>query len=196
MAEGSPADPYELPSVVAVENKKYDPRHDLTLQLGILPLDAFYKGLQYGVSYTYGWKNYLRWEVVNANLVATQDTGLKSDLIDNFQVEPKGILDSVKWFATSNVIYTPIYSKNLFFNEQVFHGEFSFLAGGGVVNFTNGETAPMFGGGIVLRYFWSETSSFKFDGRLYLHTAPEKSSNMLLMITIAQSFDLGGGGAK
>ena len=184
-------DPYELPTVVAVEHKKFEPRHDLTVWAGIMPLDAFYKALEGGVSYTYGWKGYLRWEVINAQLTAIQDTGLKQDLLDNFNVRPQGILDSVKYHVTTNLIYTPIYSKNLFFNEKIFRGELSFVGGGGMVGFDSGDTAPMFGGGVVLRYFASEKTSFKFDSRLYYHTAEAKSSNLLLMINIGYSIDLG-----
>jgi outer membrane beta-barrel protein len=192
LAMGSPKDdPYELPTVVAVEHKKFEPRHDITAWAGIMPLDAFYKALEGGASYTYGWKGYLRWEVLNGQLTTTQDTGLKKDLIDDFDVQPTGILDSVKYHLTTNLVYTPIYSKNLFFNQKIFRGELSFVGGGGLVGFNSGDTAPMIGGGVVLRYFWSEQTSFKFDSRLYYHTAQYKSSSVLLMINFGYSIDLG-----
>ncbi|MBK7962862.1 MAG: hypothetical protein IPK04_17715 [Bdellovibrionales bacterium] len=49
-------DPFDLPQVVAVENKKFNPLRDITLQIGILPLDAFYKALTGGVTYTHSFQ--------------------------------------------------------------------------------------------------------------------------------------------
>lgn len=184
---------YQAPPTVAVENRRFTPTHDISLQLGVLPLDAFYKGYLLGVTYTYGWRDYLRWEAVNASYVSSQDTGLKRDLIDNFQVQPKGILDSVKSILSSNLIYTPVYSKNLWFNSSVVYGEFSFVGGAGGVQYTSGQFAPMIGGGLILRYFVSQESSYKFDGRLYYQFAKDQSSDLILMISLAYSYDFGSG---
>ena len=144
---------YELPKIVALENRKFNPKNDITVQFGILPLDAFYKGFFAGASYTYSYKSYLSWEMLNFQMVSVQDTSLKKDLITNFNVQPQGILDSIKYSVSSNVVYTPIYSKNLLFNTSLLYGEFSFLGGAGVVGFSSGEVAPMLGGGIMLRAF-------------------------------------------
>ena len=185
-------DPYEMPPAMAVENRAYTSKHDLTAQVGILPLDAFYKALTYGISYTYAWQDYLHWEVFNGALDTVQDTGLKTQLLDKFNVHPTGILDSPKFTMSSNVIYTPIYMKCLFFNRDVVHGEVSLVGGAGVVGWTSGENSPMVGGGVILRFFKSETSSIKIDNRLYYHTGQEKSSNLLLMMMVGFSFELGG----
>lgn len=185
-------DPYELPAVVAVDNKKFDPVHDFTLLAGFMPLDSFYKAYDFGLSYTYGWKNYLRWEVVNAAITSTTDSGLKKDLIENYNVEPVGILDSIKSIYTTNLVYTPIYSKNLFMNETIVRGELSFVGGGGVVTFKSGEQGSLYGGGIILRYFCTPAVSVKLDTRLYAHTAANKSSNSVLTINFGLSYSFGG----
>ncbi len=185
-------DVYELPTVVAVDNKKFNPIHDFSFHVGVLPLDAFYKAYDYGVSYTYGWKNYLRWEVINFSNTSTSDSGLKKDLINNFQVQPAGILDSIKSYYTTNLVYTPLYSKNLFMNESIIRGELSFVLGGGSVSFKSGEKASLYGGGLILRYFLSAKSSVKLDTRYYNHTAAQKSSNSLMSIDLGFSYSFGG----
>lgn len=190
--EKKETDPFDLPQVMAVENKKFNPWRDITLQAGVLPLDAFYKGLSVGVSYTHNFNSYLAWEMINANYTSTQDTNLKRDLLDNFSARPKGILDSVKYYATTHLVYTPIYSKNLLFNKDVMYGEWSFVGGGGTVGYNSGESALLVGGGLVARFFSSETFSYKVDGRLYYQTAPNKSSDLLLMINFGLSFEVGG----
>lgn len=184
-------DPYELPPVVAVENRLYDPRHDLTISAGILPLDAFYKAYSAGLAYTYGWQGFLRWETLNANYCTSQDTGLKQELLDKFRAQPTGILESIRWTLSTNLIYTPIYAKNLLFNRSIVHGEFSGLFGAGLVGWSSGDSAPMVGGGLVLRFFKSESVSFKLDNRLYYHFGKNKSSELLLAITLGLSFELG-----
>jgi outer membrane beta-barrel protein len=182
-------DPYILPRVVAVENKIYEPKYDLTFNLGVLPLDAFYKGYVAGLSYTHNINSYLSWEVLNGMYSENQDTGLKKDLIDNFDVEPTGILDSVNYLAVSSIVYTPIYSKNLFFNTTVRHGSLSFVGGAGTIQYLSGDSGVLFGGGLILRFFSSKLLSYKLDTRLYGHTAENKSSNLLLLIAFGFSFD-------
>jgi outer membrane beta-barrel protein len=190
--EAESVDPFDLPRVVAIENKKFNPMKDITFQMGIMPLDAFYKALTIGTSYTHRLNSYMAWEVINANISSPQDTNLKKDLIENFSAKQKGILDSVKYYATTQVVYTPIYSKNLFFNRDVLYGEWSFVGGAGFVGFESQETAPLIGVGLIGRFFSTDSTSYKVDGRLYHHTAPNKSSDLLLMINLGLSFEIGG----
>jgi outer membrane beta-barrel protein len=185
------ADPYELPKIVAVENKKFNPQYDVTAHLGILPIDAFYKALTVGVSYTHSFRSYLSWEVLNAEYAFPQDTNLKNDLLTHFSVRPAGILDNIDYYGVTSLIYTPIYSKHLLFNDRVVHGEFSFLASTGLAKFSSGDSAVMYGGGIILRFFKSQALSFKLDGRLYGHNGKNKSSDLILSIQFGFSFEFG-----
>lgn len=182
---------YEVPQVAAVENKLFVPQKDLAVHIGVLPLDAFYKALTLGLSYTTQFQSYLGWEIINANAAFTQDTGLKKDLLENFSAKPQGILEYPQYYLTTNLIYTPIYSKSLLFNKDVVHSETSFVLGGGMVAFNSGESAPMFGGGAIFRMYKSRKFSYKFDGRLYYTSAAGKSSNFLLDLSIGLAFEFG-----
>ncbi|NUN05290.1 MAG: hypothetical protein HUU57_05975 [Bdellovibrio sp.] len=62
---------YEVPQVAAVESKLFVPQRDLAVHLGVLPLDAFYKALTLGLSYTTQFQSYLGWEIINANAAFT-----------------------------------------------------------------------------------------------------------------------------
>lgn len=184
-------DPYLLPKVVAVENKLYEPKYDLTVNVGVLPLDAFYKGLTVGASYTYSINSFLAWELFNAQYSSNEDTGLKKDLISNFNVQPTGILDEINYFVVTSLVYTPIYSKNLFFNETLKHGSISFIGSGGSVRFQSGDNGALFGGGLMLRFFSSNWLSYKLDTRVFTHTAKNKSSDLLLSVNFGLSFEFG-----
>lgn|GEM_PF-1803800 len=181
----------KAPKIAAVEPRLYNPRYDVTGYFSSLPIDAFYKGWALGVAYTHGWSAAWSWEVVNAQFNSKQDTGLRQDLIQNFGVAPKGILDHVSTFAASNFVYTPIYAKNLLFNESILHSHVSFVFGGGIVSFSSGQTAPMFGGGLIYRVFHNPKYSSKFDFRLYAHTAAGKSSDMIMLVSYGLAYDFG-----
>ena len=190
-ASNAPDQVFDVPRVFAVEPRLYNPRYDLTGQVGVLPLDAFWKGISVGASYTHTFTSAWSWEAFNGNLNFKSDTNLKNDLINKFNVRPTGVLDHVTWFATSNVIFSPIYSKNLLFNKYLVHGSLSFVAGGGVAAFSNNDTAILYGGGFILRFFQNRKFSHKIDTRLYAHNAQGRSSNMLLTVVYGLSFEFG-----
>lgn len=185
-------DAYDLPEVVVVENRQYQPSSDFGIHLGVLPMDAFYKALSVGLNYNKVIDSVWTWEIVNFQAAFKQDTSLKSDLINNFSVKPTGILDYVKNYGTTSAVYTPIYGKNLFFNKRIVHSELGFMLGAGVINFNSGDSAPIVGTGAQLRFFKSQTFSVKFDSRIYFHMASNKSSNFLMDVGFTFSFDTPG----
>lgn len=191
IGQGALADAYDIPKAVALENRKYTIVHDLTFAAGYLPIDSFNKSFTLNTSYLYNFKTYAGWEVINASLCSNQDTGLKSNLLNNFGALPTGFLDYYTSIVTTNFVYSPIYAKNLFFNEKVVNSETSFVGGGGMVGFNSGATAPLFGVGMINRYFLSDSTSLKLDARVYYHTASGKSSNMILMLSVGYSFNFG-----
>ncbi len=182
-------DAFDLPQIVAVEKKMFDPKSDFTATLGILPLDAFYKAASLGFEYTRTLSENYRWGIINANAAFTSDTGLKKDLLTNFAVQPQGILDTIKYYVSSDLFYTPIYGKNLLFNQTVVRSEMSVILSAGAVQFNSGGTIPMIGAGGQLRFFSSSTLSYKFDTRLYYHFDSTKNSNFILNLGLGVSFD-------
>ena len=174
----------------------YVPQSDLSVKLGILPLDAFYKAATLGVSYTKNYESYWGWEIINVEAAFSQNTGLKNDLIEEFGVEPQGILEYPKYYITSNLVYTPIYSKNLLFNKSVLRSEISFAGGGGMLVFNTDEKVPMLGAAVLMRLYQSHKISYKFDTRFYYHTSENKSSNFLLNIGFAIAIEFGDGANK
>ena len=116
-------DVYELPKLVAIQNRKYSVNSDFTLQAGYLPIDAFNKGVVAGASFTYYFNDYIGWEILNANKIFNVKTPLKSQLENDFDVDVQGFdkpyLDFLNWSVTTNFIYTPLYSKHLLFNNSL-----------------------------------------------------------------------------
>lgn len=181
---------YDRPRIVAVEPRAFNPHYDVTGQVGVLPIDAFYKGVLVGASYTQSFNSAWSWEVINGALSFRSDTNLKRDL-EALAVRPDNLLDYIVWYATTSAIYTPVYSKNLLANSKLLYGSFSAVMSAGGVAFASGDVSPMVGGGLILRAFHSPRMSSKLDGRLYYHFAQGKSSDMVMTLIYGLSFELG-----
>src|SRR5947199_378459 len=97
------ADVYDLPKVVAVQKRKYFLNDELAPQIAYLPLDALYKYLTLGVSYTHYFSDFAGWEVLNANYAFNQPTGLRDD-IANSPVKIATRPQILEYYASSNIV--------------------------------------------------------------------------------------------
>ena len=161
---------YDLPDLVAIQDRDYFLDNDVTINLGWLPSDAFNKYLVAGLSFTYHFSDYLAWEVINAQYALVFETDLKNSLEENFPLEVEnvgfeGVLDKITFIATTAILYTPMYSKSLLFNSSLFKSETSFLAQVGIANFEINQSRPLFGAGFIFRVITAKDQSIKFDFR-------------------------------
>ena len=179
-------DIYAIPKVVAVQNRTYPfVLNGLSFQLGYAPLDAFNKSLLAGASYTYSLSEFTSWEVLNFLNCFNVETDLKSQLQAlNLQALGAKIsfLDYANWILTTGFIYTPLYNKSLLFNRSIVHSEFSFVIDAGTIKFQFAGNRPAFGGGLIMRFFLSPTSSLKFDFRNHLYFNDDGMGNILGLV--------------
>lgn len=158
-------DIFAIPKTYAVQNRKFKLGSQYSAHFGYMPMDSFTKGIVLGGSYTKYFSDFTGWEVLNANYVFSYDTGLKKELIDQYNADPGEIPDFPEWYLTSNIVYTPIYNKNLFFNKSVIWGDITFVAGPGIGSFKNDGVKPLVNFGAVLRFFLDAQQSIKVDIR-------------------------------
>lgn len=143
---------------------------DATASVGYLPSDAFNKGIVFGLGFTTFFNDVIGWEVFNAQYVMNIETSLKQELVENFadeiaQVGFEDRLDPIQYYVTSNLIFTPMYTKNLIFNNTTILNDLTFVLGGGVVGFTSTGIKPMLDTGFYFRFYLSEAASVKADLR-------------------------------
>ena len=179
-------DIYAIPKVVAVQNRTYPfVQNGLSFQLGYAPLDAFNKSLLAGVSYTYSLSEFTSWEVLNFMNCFNVETDLKSQL-EALNLQTLGakisFLDYANWILTTGFVYTPLYNKSLLFNRSIVHSEFSFVLDAGTIKFEFAGNRPAFGGGLIMRFFLSPTSSLKFDFRNHLYFNDDGMGNILGLV--------------
>lgn len=168
---------------------------ELSAGLGILPLNAFSKGIVVGGSITYHFTNTWAWEIAQGGyVVANADTGLKTQLLQNFDVQPTA-LSRATFLVGSNLMFTPFYAKVAGLNRTVDHLELFFpigLAFAGYQDPTVYQLGPDIG--IGLRWFLGPHTSIRFDARdyVFLPTSGSISVTNELLFSLGLSVAFGG----
>lgn len=183
-------DLYELPKLVAVQNRQYYLNREFTSHVGYLPMDSFNKSIVLGASYTHYLSDFIGWEIANFNYCFNQDTGLKKQLLSSFNADTEGLLDYPDYYLTTNIIYTPLYNKSLLFNKTLVHGDLSFVFGGGLLKYHSQGNGGVVQGGVILRFFTKADQSLKFDVRTLIPMGLA-SARVNLSIIVGYSFELG-----
>lgn len=149
-------------SSVVVQNRKFDPTHEFTVTGGVLPLDAFAKGITASGSYTLHFTRHTAWEVVQFSYSFPVQTDL-NDKLASFDIQPTPF-ELLEYYLSSNVVFKPVYWKGSWMNSSLIHGEFLFTLGGAYGWFTNSQQ-PGASIGTGFRLWGSEVLSFRLDTR-------------------------------
>lgn len=150
-------------SVAAIQDRAYRMQHELGLSVGVLPLDAFTKGLYAQVGYTVHFTDTFAWTVGRGAYSYAVNTGLRDQLQRDFGVLPSNAdFDAVQFFVGSDIMWSPLYGKVSVLNRSVLHGELFLLLGGTLFKFTQTfRPGVNLGGGV--RLFASQWVSFRLD---------------------------------
>lgn len=149
-------------STVVVQNRKHTGTHEFGLGVGVLPLDAFTKGLTVSGSYSLHFSDLVGWEVAQFFYSFHMDTGLREEL-DAFELRPTPF-EVVNYYLSSNFIWKPLYWKGSWLNSSLMYGEFFVLAGGGYGWLTR-SARPLVDLGLGFRFYTGEHLSFRLDAR-------------------------------
>jgi len=188
------AEELENPGTVsAVQERAYRMQHELNLSIGILLLDAFYKGLYAQVGYAFHFNDSFAWQVGRGAYVYSARTGLREQLERDFNVLPTSF-DEVQFFVGSDLMWKPLYGKLSVLNRWVVHGEVYVLLGATIFKFTDSfrPGINVGGGG---RIFVNKYASFRLDitENLVLPTGGgAKSFANVMTITLGLGINFGG----
>ena len=185
-------------TAVVVQNRKFSMGHEFTLELGSLPLDAFFKGVTGTARYTLHFDDFHAWEIAAGSYSLNLDTGLTQQLRDNFGVQPEA-LPQLLVVADSNYVMKPLYGKFSFFNRALIYNELFFVAGATVTYWSDDSFRPGPDLGAGIRFFVAEWFSLRFDIR---HAVvfnglplldPNATVDNVLYLGGGVSFNVGGG---
>jgi outer membrane beta-barrel protein len=181
--------------VEAIQNRLYRMGQEIEVSVGVLPADAFYKGIAPEGSYTLHFSDVLGWEIVRFGYSFNADTSLKTQL-QNLGAQPTAFPET-QLFLTSSIMWSPLYFKAAFFNSSVSHGEFYGVLGGGTFKQTTGQSTGQFGGfvpavdvGIGGRLFFSQVMSMRLEVRENL-LIQSNSLTSVIDINLGLSFNIG-----
>jgi outer membrane beta-barrel protein len=177
-------------SRIAIQRPKYQMAHEISLSLGLMPLDAFQKGLIANLSYTVHIEEYVAWEVFHLTAAHLTSTDLRDELIDTFAIPPADFA-APRFMATTGVELSPVYGKQVFLNDIVVHQALFIGIHGGIIigdrrdpvsgAFDFGDSLsdvrPAVGIGLGYRLFLTKTLSIRADARDFLSFKDAKRQN-------------------
>jgi len=159
---------------VTVQNREYFGHHELGLAVGVLPMDAFTKGVTLSGSYTLRFNEVVGWEVAQLSHSFPVDSGLQGDL-RAFDLEPQ-TFEVIETTLFTNLVITPIYWKGAVLNDGLMRGEMMLIAGAGVGWFTRSVRGG-FDAGVAFRFYLSRLLSVRLDVR-YLGFLESRSDGL------------------
>jgi outer membrane beta-barrel protein len=170
----------------SIEKRDLLGNHELSVSVGVLPMDAFYKGITLQGSYSYHFNRMLGWEVIGGLYSFNIDTGLKDELNDRFQLQPTE-LGQLQWLLNSNFLFKPLYGKVAVANDLLFTGEMFFVLGYALGGFTSAYPSGV-DAGIGFRMFLSRYFSMRLDIRDYVFFSGEVSNNLYIALGVSLTF--------
>ncbi len=171
-AEAQPDIESDAPRVFSIQPRPYRLGHEFSLGVGVLPLDAFYKGAVIGGSYTYHFSDFWAWEMANIGYSLNVNTGLEAELLKKYNVRP---VDSsggkITLLGTTNLIVKPLFGKLSLFNLSMVYAETYFIGGMGPVRLDREGRGTFYYAadlGAGIRFWMGRAFSLKFEVRDYL----------------------------
>jgi outer membrane beta-barrel protein len=157
-------------SAMVVQNRRFDPTHEFSFAAGWLPLDAFTKGVSLTAAYTLHFNESWAWEIGNFTYSLQYDTDLFAQL-EAIDTRP-GPFEVIDFFATSSVVWKPLYWKGSWLNSSLTYGEFFLVLGGGYGWLTRSARPALDAGG-GFRIYGNSLLSFRLDIRYLMFFGDE-----------------------
>jgi outer membrane beta-barrel protein len=175
------------PQAQVVQERRFQQTHEVSASFGVLPLDAFEKGITFGGAYTWHPSSLFGWEVVHFRYALGVETRLNEELAA-LSVGPTPF-ETVQFYGTSNLVFKPVYGKLAVLNRQVIWSEAFVTLGAGVGRLTV-TTRPVLEAGLGVRVYGGKRFSARVDIRDALFLSGNNAQNEL-WLAVGLSVDLG-----
>ncbi len=147
-----------------VQNRRTVPTYEWTLAAGLLPLDAFKKGLTASGALTIHQNHRWAWEALSLAYSFEMKTDLQEQLQTFYSLQPTPF-ERVKLFALSNLVFKPLYWKGSWLNESMAYGELLLVAGGGY-GWLSQTSRPAFDAGFAIKLLHENDLATRLDVRM------------------------------
>lgn len=156
-AEGAPA----------IQELRFRPGHELTLGVGLLPLDAYTKGVTGALGYLVHLDDHLAWRVAEVAYASPYASDLRRDLELSYGV-PESRFARSTLLATSELVLQLLYGRESLLNRAALWSATSVsLGAGGVMVREDEEDTPYPAAVVGLGYklFVDETWALRLEAR-------------------------------
>jgi outer membrane beta-barrel protein len=193
----APDDEDDWLSRQAIQNRKHVLKHELSVAIGTIPIDAFYKGLTGTAQYTIHFGNTWAWELFNFGYSKNFWTSLRRDLEENWRnpASPQ-VIPEIQFFGDTNLVFKPFYGKLAYLNRSLVYGEFYLVAGPAVSWYNTDKDRLALGAdvGFGFRVHLSRYWSARLDVRYYRFQTLAKNTtgDDVLFLQLGIALNLGG----
>lgn len=178
---------YVEPPTVAVQIRPKPLAEEIALHVSYLPNDHFNHYAVMGGSLTHYFNDYLGWEIANFNLAKRISTELEENLLEKYSVLPEKTDRIMKWITT-NIVYSPLYMKNLFMKNSILWGDLSFIGGYGITQLKEKGMVNTFDVGAAIRFFPNSSITYRIDFRQMIFMTTNIESNLAITLGISYNF--------
>jgi outer membrane beta-barrel protein len=159
-------------AVAVIQKRHFRLGSEFYLDLGGLVLDPFTKDFAPTIGWVAHISDHLAWEIFNGTFIPSFfefRSKLRQQLEDIFGV-PADRFDRLQMFATTGLVWSPLYGKFSVFNHSNLYADLSFTLAAGVARYVN-DSLPIFPiavAGLGIRFYMSQHWSLRLDTRNFI----------------------------
>lgn len=177
--------------VYAVQQKPLQRRHEFSASVGVLPLDALYKGITLGVGYTYHFDPLWAWQIAHFRYSFNVNTTVEADLKTRFDTMPAR-LPPVEYLLDSTVMLKLFSGKAVLGQRTLAGAEVALLLGPALGILSSSSLSVGFNAGLGLRAHLNRWFTANLELRQYelFMAQSSKGVNHVLDVSIGASLNL------
>lgn len=177
-------------AVYAVQRRPFMRGHEFNVSLGVLPLDALYKGITLGFGYAYHFNSVVGWQIAHFRYSFNVDTATIKELDQKFGVVPSRI-PPVEFLLDSSVMFKILAGKAVLGQRRMIGGEIDLIVGPAVSVLATQQLMFGLNAGIGLRAYLTRYFSARLELRQYeLFQAGPFKVNHVFDVSIGASLNL------
>lgn len=195
------------PSIEAVQERAYKMSLELNIGVGTAPIDPFTKAYFPSVGAVIHFTDQISWQVARFSFSSFSSPGgppafslnvnsqLRDQLERDFNANPNSF-EEIRYFAGSDLIFSPLYGKSTFINRLVVHYEAFIVLGISIFKFSKSYTIPLIPDapglnvGAGIRIFHTQHVSYRLDITDTVGTTFKGAYNVLTIQALL-AFNLG-----
>lgn len=178
-------------SIYAVQPRPLHRVHEFSASLGVLPLDALYKGITLGVGYTYHFNALVAWQIAHFRYAFNVDTGTVQELTPRFDVVAARP-PPVEYLLDSSIALKLLSGKSVLGQRRVVGAEVALLVGPAVAVLSSQQVVFGLNAGLGLRAHLNRWFTANLEVREYelFQFRPSFGVTHVLDVSIGASLNL------